>query len=212
MNAIIDFQKNHGLIADGIIGKKTLAKINEVIGSHSNEELAHFMGQCAHESGNFTSVVENLNYSDVGLLKNFSKYFNSSNVAKYERQPEKIANRVYANRMGNGDENSGDGWKYRGMGLIQLTGKWNHEKFANSINSSEIKENPSLIATKYAFESAKFYFDSRDLWEYAQTIDEKSILKISRAINLGSPNSKGTPKGLDDRIEKTKYYYNLIKS
>lgn len=211
MKAIVEFQKTHGLVPDGVIGKKTLAKINEIIGLRSKEELAHFMGQCSHESGNFNSVTENLNYSAASLLKGFPKYFNSSNVNAYARQPEKIANRIYANRMGNGDEDSGDGWKYRGMGLIQLTGKWNHEKFADFINNPEIKENPILIASNYAFESAKFYFDSCDLWKYAKTVDDESILTISKAINLGSPNSKKIPNGLSDRLEKTKYYYNLMK-
>ena len=170
------------------------------------------MGQCAHESGNFTSVVENLNYSASSLLKVFPKYFNASNVNKYQRQPIKIANRVYANRMQNGNEASGDGWKHRGFGFIQLTGKYNQNLFADYIGNPEIKENPQLIATDYPFESAKFFFDRCGLWKLTQIVDYSSILKLSRAINLGDENSKKTPNGLSDRIEKTNYYYDLISS
>lgn len=212
MSVIADFQKKYGLVSDGVIGKKTLLKIKEVLGIKSNEELSNFMGQCAHESGNFISVVENFNYSSDSLLKVFPKYFDKKTALKYHRQPEKIANRVYANRMGNGNEASGDGWKHKGMGLIQLTGKLNQYKFADYIKEQEIKTNPMLIATDYPFESAKYFFDVNNLWKYSKEITSDSITKLSKAINIGNAMSNTTPNGLDDRIEKTKYYYKLINS
>ncbi len=210
MGVISDFQKKHNLIADGIIGKKTLLKIKEVLKIKTNEELANFIGQCAHESGNFVSVIENLNYSSKSLLATFPKYFTPITALKYNRNPEAIANKVYANRMGNGDEASGDGWKHRGMGLIQLTGKNNQYNFADFIKDNEIKKDPTIIATKYPFESAKYFFDSNNLWKYANNVDVDTITKLSKAINLGNPLSSKTPNGLVDRIEKTKKYYNIL--
>ena len=210
MGVISDFQKKHNLIADGIIGKKTLLKIKEVLKIKTNEELANFIGQCAHESGNFVSVIENLNYSSKSLLATFPKYFTPITALKYNRNPEAIANKVYANRMGNGDEASGDGWKHRGMGLIQLTGKNNQYSFADFIKDDEIKKDPTIIATKYPFESAKYFFDSNNLWKYANNVDVDTITKLSKAINLGNPLSSKTPNGLVDRIEKTKKYYNIL--
>ena len=213
MSEIIkQFQKEHALTPDGLIGKQTLTKIKELLNIYNDESLAHFMGQCDHESNGFTAVVENLNYSANALLKIFKKYFPSLDIAKkYERKPQSIANRVYANRMGNGDENSGDGWIHRGFGFIQLTGKNNQQAFAKYIKNDDIIENPSLIATKYPFESAKYYFDNNKIWLYTKTVDEKSILKVSKIINIGNVNSKLTPIGFDDRLGKTIKYYNMLK-
>lgn len=208
---IIDFQKNNGLTPDGQIGKQTLLKIKEVLKIDTIEQLSHFMGQCDHESGGFTILSENLNYSSDGLKKIFGKYFPNNLSESYARNPHKIANRVYANRMGNGDENSGDGWKHRGFGPIQLTGKNIQDSFADYIKDNTVKINPELIATKYGFESAKYFFDLNKLWKYANTVDSNSILTVSRCINLGNPNSKSTPIGLDDRTKKTLFYYNLLK-
>ena len=210
MGVIKDFQKKYGLIADGVIGKKTLLKIKEVLNIQTNEEVANFMGQGAHESNEFNSVMENLNYSATGLLNTFHKYFTPETAKQYERQPEKIANHVYANRMGNGNEVSGDGWKHRGMGVIQLTGKVNQDAFADHVKDPQVKIDPSLIASKYALDSAKYFFDTNNLWRYSKSISVDSITLLSKAINLGSVNSKVTPNGLADRIQKTQYYYNLL--
>lgn len=211
MSAIADFQKKYGLTPDGEIGKKTLLKIKEVLGVKSDECLAHFMGQCAHESGSFVNLTENLNYSAQGLTKTFSKYFNNITAKSYERKPNMIANKVYANRMGNGNEQSGDGWLHRGFGFIQLTGKNSQNAFADYIGDVQVKETPSLIATKYPFESAKYFFDVNNIWNYCNTVDANSILKVSKIINLGSVTAKGTPIGLDKRTEMTLFYYNLLK-
>jgi len=204
MNVIKNFQTKHGLVPDGIIGKNTLLKIKEVFNIQSNEMLAHFMGQCHVESAGFTAVMENLNYSSQGLLGTFPKYFNKDSAPLYQRNPEKIANKVYANRMGNGNELSGDGWKHRGVGLIQLTGKDNQDLFSNYIKDPAIKSDPSIIATKYPFESAKFYFDNRHLWSLCTEVNEKSITTLSYRVNGGT-------NGLQERIELTNHYYNIIK-
>ena len=117
--------------------------------------LAHFLSQCGHESGGFKAVRENLNYSAKGLVGIFKKYFSPTLAIAYERQPEKIANRVYAGRMGNGDEHSGDGYKYRGRGYIQLTGKENYTRFDATVPENIVAD-PDLVATKYPLASAAF--------------------------------------------------------
>jgi putative chitinase len=166
--------------------------------------LCHFLSQCSHESGNFALVRENLNYSAKGLLTVFHKYFTTEAIAKlYERQPQKIANRVYANRMGNGDEASGDGYNFRGRGYIQLTGKDNYKAFATFIGEDVIA-NPDLIATKYPLTSAGFFFNKNKLWDICdkgETIEV--ITSLTKRINGGT-------NGLDDRIAKFRLYQSLI--
>lgn len=209
MGFIINFQKANGLFPDGIIGKRTLLKVKEILGK-SNEQCAHFMGQCAHESGNFKVLEENLNYSAKRLLQIFPKYFTSANVAEYANSPVKIANRVYANRMGNGNEQSGDGWKFRGRGIVQLTGKNNYTNFSTYIKDPLILENPDLVLTKYALESAKYFFDVNNVWQWCKAINTESVLNTSKVINLGSVKSKLTPHGLSERTLLTNRFYNMI--
>ncbi len=163
----------------------------------SINKLTHIIAQCAHESGNFKFVEENLNYSAEGLLKIFPKYFSKDTAAIAARKPEVIANIVYSNRMGNGDRASGEGWKFRGRGFIQLTGKVNYKAFGEYIKVDLIA-NPDLVATKYPLTSAAWYFEVRKLWGIAeQGIDEETIKKITKLINGGT-------HGLADRISKTK--------
>jgi predicted chitinase len=149
----------------------------------SKLRLAHFFSQVLHESGCMRFDMENLNYSAKALRAVFGKYFKTTNQAeKYARQPEKIANRVYANRMGNGSESSGDGWKYRGRGLIQLTGKNNYQAFASWIDDDTIVENPDLVASEYAVHSAVFFWDKNKLNAVA---DQDDVRKLTRRINGG---------------------------
>lgn len=209
VNKIAEFQTAHGLGSDGAIGPNTIAKLKEVLKIQTNESLSHLLGQCSVESGNFTASVENLNYGADGLVKIFGKYFTTALATAYARQPEKIANRVYANRMGNGDENSGDGYKYRGRGAIQLTGKSNYKAFSDYIKEDCVA-NPDLVATKYFFESAMFFFTENNLWRFTTVVNQDSITKLSKAINLGNPNSPGVPHGLADRIANTNNYYKLL--
>ena len=200
---IKQFQVQNGLVSDGILGKITINKLKEVLSIDTDEQIAHFLGQTAHESGDFSTDTENLMYSAAGLLSIFKKYFKTIDEAKkYAKQPIKIANRVYANRMGNGDENSGDGWKFKGRGAIQLTGKNNYQLFSDWIGEDCVN-NPDLVATKYFFQSAKFFFDKNKLWKLTTSVNDESIKSVSIKINGGL-------NGLDDRIEKTKKYYQLI--
>lgn len=166
--------------------------------------LAHFLAQCGHESGGFTAVQENLNYGAKGLLTIFSKYFKTIEKAKaYERKPEKIANLVYANRMGNGPESSGDGWKHRGRGYIQLTGKENYKLFDATV-PEDILANPDLVATKYALSSAAFFFKKNNLWSIC---DKGSSPEV---VTLVTKRVNGGTIGLADRQKHFKEYYNLL--
>ena len=152
--------------------------------------VAHFVAQCAHESGNFVFIKENLNYKAASLRKVFPKYFPDDAIAAaYANKPEMIANRVYANRMGNGDEASGDGWRYRGRGLIQLTGKDNYTFFAGSLGIP-VEEAAEYMATfEGAAQSACWFWESNNLNQWA---DKQDILTLTKRINGGT-------LGLEDR-------------
>lgn len=154
---------------------------------------AMFLSQIAHESGNFCAVQENLNYSVNGLRSTFRKYFPDDEIAaQYARQPEKIANRVYANRMGNGDEASGDGWKYRGRGLIQLTGKNNYTSFSLTADNDSLINPQIVIEPEYATESAGWFWVTNNLNQLADTGD---VTAVTKRINGGY-------NGLADREAK----------
>jgi putative chitinase len=166
--------------------------------------LAHFLAQCSHESANFTAVRENLNYSKDGLRKIFGKYFPTDALAEaYARQPEKIANKVYANRMGNGDEASGMGFKFRGRGYIQMTGHDNYKLFDAEVED-DIMANPDLVATKYPLTSAAFFFKRNNLWALCDKgLTDADVTAVCKRVNGGTI-------GLPDRIEKFKLYHSLI--
>jgi putative chitinase len=191
-----------GHIPDAVIAQipDTAAKF----GITNTLRLAHFLAQCGHESGGFKAVSENLNYSADGLVKIFGKYFNSTTAAGYARNPEKIASKVYASRMGNGDESTKEGFKFRGRGYIQLTGKSNYTNFAKFIGEDTIA-NPDLVATKYPLASAAFFFDSNKLWSICDKgADDATVTAVTKRVNGGTI-------GLADRIKHFKEYYNLLK-
>lgn len=166
--------------------------------------LAHFLAQTAHESGNFKHVRENLNYSAEGLLKVFPKYFDKTTAPIYARKPEMIANIVYESRMGNGNRNSGDGWRFRGRGYCMLTGRTNYKAFSDFINDPNIMTNPDLVATKYPLTSAAWFFEKNKLWEICdQGLDVATIKQVSRKVNGGTI-------GLQDRISKTNVISNFL--
>jgi putative chitinase len=198
-------QEKIGAKPDGVFGPGTM-KAAMVYYKMSPERTAHFFGQTSHETGGLKIFSENLNYDVKGLLSIFKKYFPTSDIAsQYARQPEKIANKVYANRMGNGDETSGDGWKYRGRGALQLTGKDNYKAFSTYIKDPEILTNPDLVATKYAFESAMFFFDRNKLWSICDKgVNKIIIVELTKKINGGI-------NGLEDRVQKTGVYYEHLK-
>lgn len=204
MNHVVNFQQNNSLVADGIIGKKTLQAMRCKFGIQTDAQLAHFMSQVHHETGGFKADSENLNYSSAGLLKTFPKYFKDSITArKYANKPESIANKVYANRMGNGSELSGDGWKYRGRGALQLTGKDNYRLFSDFMKDPNIMLTPEIVATKYFWESALFYFTRNNLWGLMKGNDPEAVKKVRKAVNGGY-------NGIQDVQDKFIYYYDLI--
>ncbi|ESP91295.1 glycoside hydrolase family 19 protein [Pseudoalteromonas luteoviolacea] len=187
--------------------EKYIDALNEVLPQFEvNTPLraAHFIAQIAHESGSFRYESENLNYSDKALKAIFGKYFPTEEEAQaYARKPEKIANRVYANRMGNGDETSGDGWKYRGRGLIQLTGKDNYHRCGDAL-AIDLVNDPELVVADptLTVKTACYYWDSRKLNQYA---DQDDLLTITKRINGGT-------HGLDDRaafLNRAKQFLNI---
>jgi putative chitinase len=199
--SMIELQKKIGVTADGAFGPGTLKAAASYFKLNKNR-AAHFFAQCAHESGNFRAFSENLNYGTKGLRTTFGKYFQTEGIAKnYERQPQRIANRAYANRMGNGDEASGEGFAYKGRGPLQLTGKNNYRAFGKYIGrEQEILDNPDLVATELGFESALWFFDANKLWSICdQGINDAAILQLTKRINGGT-------HGLEDRKAKTKKY------
>jgi len=196
----LDALKGH--IPDSVIAQipDTAAKFNIT----NPLRLAHFLAQCGHESGGFKSVSENLNYSVSGLMRVFPKYFPGNLAESYAKQPEKIASRVYGSRMGNGDESTGEGYKFRGRGYIQLTGKSNYTNFAKFIGEDTVA-NPDLVATKYPLASAAFFFDSNKLWSICDKgADEATVTAVTKRVNGGTI-------GLPDRIKHFNEYYNLLK-
>ena len=195
-------QNLKGHIPDAVIAQipETAKKFNIT----NPLRLAHFLAQCGHESGGFKSVSENLNYSADGLKKIFGKYFPGNLNESYARQPEKIASRVYGSRMGNGDESTGEGYKFRGRGYIQLTGKNNYTNFAKFIGEDTVS-NPDLVATKYPLASAAFFFDSNKLWSICDKgADDATVTAVTKRVNGGSI-------GLPDRLKHFNEYYNLLK-
>lgn len=166
--------------------------------------LSHFLAQCAHESGNFKHVRENLNYSAEGLVKVFPKYFSKETALWYARKPEAIANVVYGGRMGNGDKNSGDGWRFKGAGYLQLTGRVNFKAFADHIGDANIMINPDLVATKYPLTSAAWFFETKKLWKICdEGLHADVVKKVTYRVNGGY-------NGLADRLSKTSVLSNLI--
>ena len=178
--------------------------IMEKFGIDGPLRLSHFLSQCAHESGNFKFVKENLNYSADGLRKIFPKYFPTLEAAeKYARQPEKIANKVYGCRMGNGDEASGDGFKFRGRGYIQLTGKDNYAAFDKFVDD-DIMADPDLVATKYPLTSAAFFFHKNKLWDVCDKGHTHDIVvAVTKRVNGGT-------HGLEDRKDKFNVFHSTL--
>ncbi len=197
----MDINKLKGHIPDTVIAQ--LPEVMSKFGITNKLRLAHFLSQCGHESGGFRLVNENLNYSADGLKKIFSKYFPGTVNESYARNPQKIASRVYANRMGNGDENSAEGWKFRGRGYIQLTGKNNYTAFTKFIGEDCVA-NPDLVAKKYPLASAAFFFNSNGLWTICDKgATDADVTAVTKRVNGGTI-------GLPDRIKHFKEYFSLL--
>ena len=198
----LNLEKLKGHIPDAV-----LAQIPEIVkkfNCNTNLRLAHFLAQCGHESGGFKAVSENLNYSAKGLLGTFPKYFNSTTASQYERKPEMIASKVYGGRMGNGAESTKEGYKFRGRGYIQLTGKSNYTNFSKFIGEDTVG-NPDLVANKYPLASAAFFFDSNKLWAICDKgADDATVTAVTKRVNGGT-------LGLADRLSHFKEYYSYLR-
>jgi len=169
--------------------------------------LSHFFGQLSHES-NLKPIEENLRYSEKRLLEVFPKYFNATTAKQYAMQPQRIANRVYANRMGNGNEASGDGWKYRGKGFIQLTGKNNYLKLSNDTGVDYVNNPDLLLRESDALIASLWYWNKNNISQYA---DKDDILAVSRIINVGTANTKIVPHGMENRKAQTNKFKKIFE-
>jgi putative chitinase len=196
----LDRLKGH--VPDTVIAQ--IPGVMEKFGVNTPLRLAHFLAQCGHESGGFRLTQENLNYSAKGLMGIFKKYFPTQALADaYARKPEKIANRVYGNRMGNGPETSGEGFKFRGRGYIQLTGKQNYTAFDLAVED-DILANPDLVSSKHALSSAAWFWKKNGLNLIADTGSSTEVVtKITKRVNGGTI-------GLADRIKHFKEYHALL--
>ena len=230
--AVKVWQEKNGLTADGVVGNTTwsklglgttvpntlntsklkgvipdtiLAQIPEVIEKFDIDtplRLAHFLAQCSHESANFSILQENLNYSGDRLKVIFPKYFPGNLSESYSRNPEKIASKVYGGRMGNGDEATKDGYKFRGRGAIQLTGKDNYKAFGKAIGV-DLLANPDLVSTKYSLVSAAWFFKTNCVKKCDAGATKAVIESVSKCVNGGTI-------GLSHRIEEFNKFYKLL--
>jgi len=182
----------------------SIPEVASKFGINTPLRVAHFLAQCGHESGGFRVTQENLNYSAKGLNGIFRKYFpTEAAAAAYARNPQKIANKVYANRMANGSEASGDGYKFRGRGYIQLTGRDNYTQFGKAIGV-DIPSNPDLVSSKYALASAAWFWSKNGLNKLADNgASDVVVTSITKRVNGGTI-------GLPDRIKHFKEYYSLL--
>lgn len=216
---IKDFQKKHGLVADGIVGKKTALKIKEVFDIETIEQLANFLGQMAHESSNFTRMRENMNYSSQRLSEVWPQHFAVDPKAKKKKpnelakslhlKAEAIANYVYADknrtaRYKLGNTEPGDGWKFRGNGPLQTTGRNNHRRLDKYLGGVGITENPDILWKEYYIEAAKFFFDDNKLWNLAKAVSLNNTRSLTKAIQGGSLH-------VNERHNSVLKFYNLIK-
>lgn len=196
----LKLEKLKGHIPDNVIAQ--IPDTAKTFGIDTPLKLAHFLAQCGHESGGFKLTQENLNYSAQGLKNIFPKYFPGSLSESYARNPQKIASKVYGGRMGNGPESTGEGYKFRGRGYIQLTGKDNYTAFGKAINEDIVK-NPDLVSTKYPLLSAAWFFSKNCL---KRCVDDSNatVTSVTKCVNGGTI-------GLPDRLKHFKEYYNLLK-
>jgi putative chitinase len=195
-------QRFVGAHPDGILGNETLTKFQCHFGIPTKAMTAQFWGNLVHESGDFSIVVEDMRYTTVRALRNTwpSRFTSDALAEQYLRQPEKLGNFVYDNRMGNG---KGEGYKYRGRGWMQLTGKEMYALFSKWIGEDCVK-NPDLVATKYPLESAVFMFNQKRLWNLVQTVSDEDIKVIRRRVNGGLI-------GIEKVIPLVKQFYNMMK-
>lgn len=200
-NSNFNLDRLRGVIPDIVINQiaETAVKFNIT----NVLRLSHFLAQCAHESMDWRAVSENLGYSAAQLPKMWPSLFNATNAAQYAFKPEMIANRAYGNRMGNGPESSGDGWRFRGRGYIQLTGKNNYIQFDRFVDD-DILTFPELVSQKYPLMSAAFFFNVNNIWVICDRgAGDDVVTSVTIKVNGGT-------HGLADRLAKFKKYYTLL--
>lgn len=209
INYLKQFQAANGLVADGVMGKNTATALMKVLGIVKPIQAAHFIGQMAVESNHFTAGRENLNYSADGIMDTFCrgkvKRFTMAESIAYARQPERIANRAYANRNGNRSESSGDGWRNRGVGSMQLTFANNIRGYFDYVGLPLDTDPNEILKPEHYFRSGKYYFDRENLWGSCIDTSDRSILAVSRGVNLGNIKSTKTPNGLNEREDETRF-------
>jgi|TARA_R100001460_G_scaffold22781_1_gene46282 putative chitinase len=200
-DALRKLQERCGAVADGAFGKNTAKAIAEHF-ELSSKRAAHLLGQVVHESGTFKYTEENLNYSVDACLRVFGKYFKSEEEAKpYARNPKALADKVYGHRGGN----EGQGFVWRGRGFLQLTFRDNYRAFASDMRLPDVMDNPDLVASDYAMESAIWYFRRNNLWTICdQGVTDEVIKKVTKRVNGGY-------NGLDHRIKETHKIFNWLK-
>lgn len=202
MNYLQRYQEYLGLKPDGTIGPMTLAAMMEDLGITDKLFFCHLMGQMAHESGLYTNFRENMNYNAPGLLNVFNKYYagNPGLADRHARNPVAVANHVYANRMGNGGEASGDGYKYRGAFGLQLTGKANFMRFFKYAGLP-LDTDPNSLANmpRMYFLAGKFWFEDNGADKLCKSTESGCILDVSKKVNLGSEHSPRKPHALESR-------------
>lgn len=196
MNPVQLLQSRIGVNPDGDFGQKSFNAFHKHF-KITPIQAAHILGQCEHETGGFRIWEENLNYSAGRLTKVWPTRFSEESAARMDRKPIDIANHVYGGRMGNDQPN--DGWNFRGRGAVQLTGRFNYKRFADYMNDPTILTNPDQVATKYAFDSALFFFISNKITDLMKDGSDATISNVTRRVNGGT-------HGLPDRIVKTKKY------
>ena len=195
----LKLEKLKGHIPDNVIAQ--IPDTASKFGIDTPLKLAHFLAQCGHESGGFRLTQENLNYSAQGLKNIFPKYFPGNLSESYARNPQKIASKVYGGRMGNGPDSTGEGYKFRGRGYIQLTGKDNYTAFGKAINE-DILSNPDLVSTKYPLLSAAWFF-SKNCLKRCVDASDATVTSVTKCVNGGTI-------GLPDRLKHFKEYYHLL--
>ena len=200
-DALRKLQERCGVVADAAFGRNTAKAIGEHFELNS-KRAAHLLGQVVHESGTFKYTEENLNYSVDACLRVFGKYFKSEEQAKpYARNPKALADKVYGHRGGN----EGQGFAWRGRGFLQLTFRDNYRAFASDMRLPDVMDNPDLVASDYAMESAIWYFRRNNLWTICdEGVTDEVIKKVTKKVNGGY-------NGLDHRIKETHKIYNWLK-
>ena len=213
VNSPLNINKLKGIVPDSVISQ--LPGVINKFNINSSLRLAHFLSQCAHESGNFSVVFENLNYSESGLINIFKNDLDINKdrilsdlekrkAKELQRNPQRIANFVYANQNGNGGESTGDGWKFRGRGYIQLTGRENYKRFTQFIGVDALNS-PDIVANTFPLASAAFFFSSNSLWSICDKgSSDAVVLALTKRVNGGT-------NGYDMRLKEFKKFYNILK-